>query len=159
MHINAVSHCCVHWLRFMQSEWVFCIILIKFPLHWGEHENTFPVHSVDCWTFVSDPSIFPGGTTSYWAPTYPLSGDNVGPPYSTPSHGGKLGHSLVNLMGGHIQPSSEGKWANYTGSEIHIMIPPWRLCILTNTFALFWGERGRPHSPSLGGNVGHFLRR
>ena len=134
----------------MQSEWVFCIILIKFPLQWREHEITYPVHSGDCWTFVSDIIL---------SPTYPLSGDNVGPPYSTPSHGGKLGHSLVNLMGGHIQPSSEGKWANYTGSEIPIMIPPWRLYILTNTFALFWGERGRPHSPSLGGNVGHFLRR
>ena len=30
------------------------------------------------------------------SPTYPLSGDNVGPPYSTPSHGGILGHSLAN---------------------------------------------------------------
>ena len=126
-----------------------------------------PVHLGDCWTFVSDPSLSPGGTTSYLTTLIPSFGDNVGHPYSTPSHGGKLGHPLVNPihppqegnMGGHIQPPSEGKWANYTGSEIHIMIPPWRLCILTNTFALFWGERGRPHSPSIGGNVGHFHRK
>ena len=133
MHINAVSHCCVHWLRFMQSEWVFCIILIKFPLHWREHETTFPVHSGDCWTFVSDPSIFPGGTTSYWAPTYPLSGDNVGPPYSTPSHGGKLGHSLVNLMGGHIQPSLEGMWVRIRTHMYYFVCT--KYFILTNSFS------------------------
>ena len=121
-----------------------------------------PVHLGDCWTFVSDPSLSPGGTTSYLTTIIPSFGDNVGHPYSTPSHGGKLGHSLVNPihppqegnMGGHIQPPSEGKWANYTGSEIHIMIPPWRLCILTNnirpllggtwetTFTLHWRECG-----------------
>ena len=33
----------------------------QIPPPLGEHENTFPVHSVDCWTFVSDPSIFPEG--------------------------------------------------------------------------------------------------
>ena len=38
----------------MPSEWVFCIILIKFPLHWREHETICPVHSGDWWIFVSD---------------------------------------------------------------------------------------------------------
>ena len=58
-------------------------------------------------------------------------------------------------MGGHIQPPSEGKWANYTGSEIHIMTPPGVTYLINHiqpplegtcetTFTLF------------GGNMGHF---
>ena len=35
-------------------------------------------------------------------------------------------------MGDHIHPPLEGMWANSTGSEIHIMIPPWRFHTLVN---------------------------